>query len=233
MKNVIVILLFVLLSGCVVIPKETVTLSQALGNDLQVLHNAHRSMVSIHYAKIKDDINTFVNDVYAPFVINYVLKTDLQSYKVGSPSLFGAIELAGQKEGKEFSENAMKEMSDFQDAARRRIDTKRDELISPILKQENQILFAVDQSYERAIYANSTITGYLQSIRKVKVAQEEALSMIGLGGADTLITNTLVKLSDNIKVALKKANEIDIKSDDANKQFEEIINKIKELTNNK
>jgi hypothetical protein len=222
-----------LVSGCVVIPKETVTLSQTLGSDLKVLHNAHRNIVNIHFEKIKDEINSFVDDVYAPYIINYVLKGELKSYKAGNPSLFGTIELAGQKQGKEESENALSEMSDFLNAARGQIESKRDELISPINTQESQILLAVDQSYENAIYANSTITGYLQSIRKVRGAQQEALSKIGLPGADTLMSNALVKLSDQVDVALKKGKEIDIKSDDAYSKLEGIVKEIKELTHKK
>lgn len=222
-----------LVSACAVIPKETVTLSQTLGNDLVVLHNAHRNIVNIHFEKIKDDINSFVNDVYAPYIINYVLKGELKSYKEGNPSLFGTIELAAQKQGKEESENALNEMSDFLTAARDQIESKRYELISPINTQENQILLAVDQSYENAIYANSTITGYLQSIRRVRGAQQEALSLLGLPGADTLMTNSLVKLSDQVDVALKKGKEINIKSDDAYSKLEEIIKEIKELTHKK
>jgi hypothetical protein len=231
MKKVGFLLLALLISGCVVIPKETVILSHTLGSDLKVLHNAHRNMVNIHFEKIKNEINSFVNDVYSPFVINYVLRSDLKNYKEGNPSLFGAIEIAGKKEGKEESENALNEMSDFLDAARRNIESKRNELISPIVTQQNQVLQAVNQSYEHAIYANSTITGYLESVQKVKTAQQEALSMLGLDGADTLMTNSLVRLSDQIDIALKKGKEIDIKSDDAFNQFESIIKKIKNLTN--
>jgi hypothetical protein len=233
MKKIVFLLIMFSVSACVAIPKETVTLSQTLGSDLKVLHDAHRNMINIHFEKIKNEINSFVNDVYSPFVINYVLKSDLKNYQEGNPSLFGAIEIAGKKEGKEESQNALNEMSDFLDAARRRIEAKRNELISPIITQQNQVLQAVDQSYEHAIYANSTITGYLESIRKVKTAQEEALSMIGLGGADTLMTNNLVKLSDQLDIALKKGKEIDIKSDDAYNKFESIIKEIKNLTNKK
>lgn|ERR1035437_32863 len=233
MKKIGFLLIMFLVSGCVVIPKETVTLSQTLGSDLKVLHNAHRNIVNIHFEKIKDEINSFVDDVYAPYIINYVLKGELKSYKAGNPSLFGTIELAGQKQGKEESENALSEMSDFLNAARGQIESKRDELISPINTQESQILLAVDQSYENAIYANSTITGYLQSIRKVRGAQQEALSKIGLPGADTLMSNALVKLSDQVDVALKKGKEIDIKSDDAYSKLEGIVKEIKELTHKK
>lgn len=233
MKKFGFLLIILFFTGCAAIPKETITLSQTLGNDLKVLHNSHRNMVSIYYTKITNEINSFVNDVYSPFIINYVLKSELKNYMEGNPSLFGTIEIAGKKEGKQESENALNEMSDFLDAARRKIEAKRNELISPITTQQNQVLQAVDQSYEHAIYANATITGYLESIRKVKAAQEEALSMIGLEGADTLMTNNLVKLSDQVDIALKKGKEIDIKSDDAYNQFESIIKEIKNITNKK
>lgn len=233
MKNFGFLTIIFFFTSCVTIPKETATLSQTLGSDLQILHNAHRNIVDIHYKKIINDINSFVDDVYSPFIINYVLKSELKKYKEGNPSLYGTIEIAGQKEGKMESDNALKEMSDFLDAARKQIESKRNELISPIIEQESQVLSAVDQSYEHVIYANSSITLYLQSIRKVRSEQQQALSMMGLNGADTLITNSLVKLSDKVDMALRKGKEIDIKSDDAYNQLDGIIKRIKELTNKK
>jgi len=218
------------LTACVSIPKETITLSQTLGSDLEILHNAHRSMVEIHFNKIKDDINAFVDDVYAPYVVHFVLNSELKNYKDGKPSLLGSIETVGKVEGKVESQNALKEISDFLDAARRQIETKRNELISPIAKQESEVLSKVNQSYENAIYANSTITGYLQSVRKVRETQQQALSMIGLSRADTLITNTLVKVSDYVEAAVKIGKTIDIYSDDAFVQLEAVSNKLKNIT---
>ena len=106
-------------------------------------------------------------------------------------------------------------------------------MLTPINKQRDEIIRKVNTSYENAIYANSTITGYLKSIRKVKETQQEALSMIGLQGADNLVTNTLVNISDKIEAAVIKGKEIDIKSDQAMQQLEEITNQIKKITNKK
>lgn len=231
MKTIGILSVLFLFSSCVTIPRETILLSQTLGNDLQVLHNSHRNMTGIHFKKIKDDINSFVDDVYAPFIINYVLKDELIKYKEGEPSIYGTLEIAGKKEGKEESEKALNEMFDFQDAARRQIELKRDELISPIAQQESEIILAINQSYENAIYANSTITAYLLSVSKVKKAQEEALSMVGLAGVDSLINNSLVKISNQVDKAVKKGKEIDIRSEDALKQIEEVLNEIKDFIN--
>ena len=145
-----------------------------------------------------------MDDVYAPFVIHYVLNNQLEAYKSGEPSIYKTLELAGVNGGKQETENALNEMVDFQKAAYKQIEKKRSELISPILDQEREVLSAIDKSYESVIYANSTITGYLQSVRKVKEAQQEAISMIGFGGADTLMTKNLIKFSDQISDAVKK-----------------------------
>lgn len=235
MKFRIVSLLLVvtLFTACVSIPKETVTLSQTLGSDLKVLHNAHRNIIRIHFEKIRSDVNSFVDDIYAPFIIHYVLKSELKKYKEKNPSLFGAIEIAGQQEGKIEAENALNEMFNFQDAARKQIESKRNELLSPIIKQELEIVMAVNQSYEHAIYANSTITAYLQTARRVKGSQQEALSMIGIGGVDTLISNSLVNVSEQVEDAVKTGKGIDIQSNDAYEKIEKISNKIKEITNKK
>lgn len=233
LRNLGAILVIFLFSACASIPKETILLSQTLGKDLQVLHKAHRNIIEIHFKKIKTEINSFVDDVYAPFVIHYVLKKEFNSFEQGKPSVYGILEIAGQKEGKMESENAVNEMADFQNAARKQIERKRKELLTPILKQESDIVMAINQSYEQAGYANATITAYLQSLRKVKDAQEEALSMIGLDGVDTLITNSLVKVSEQVEQAVEKAKDIDVKSTDAYSLLEAISNEIKDVSTKK
>lgn len=233
MKNKILgfTLLILLFGSCASIPKETVTLSKTIGADLQILHNSHRNMIQMYYQGIKSNINTFIDDVYSPFIIHYVLKDELEKYKTGESSLYGIIEIAGKVNGKEESEDALNVMLEFQKAAYNQIKAKRDELLNPIIHQEKEMLQVIDLSYQNTIYANSTLTAYLTSLRKIKESQNEVLSIIGMEGMDTSVTNTLVELSGIIGVALEKGGEIDIKSDEAYQQIEDIINKIKGLTN--
>lgn len=232
-RNLAAILAVLILTGCASIPKEVVTLSQTLGNDLKVLHNSHLNTVQVYFGKIKYDINSFIDEKYAPFVIHYALKSELANYKQGKTSLYGTVEIAGQKEGQKEANDALTVMMDFHEAARKQIESKREELLSPILKQEAEIKEEVNRSYENVQYANSSITAYLQSIRKIKESQQQALSMVGLGGADTLVTKSLVKLSEQVESAVKTGKEIDIQSDDAYKQLEKVANQIREITNKK
>ena len=230
-KLIILFTISVSLLSCVSIPKETIELSQTLGSDLRVLQTSHRNAVSIYYQKIKDNIDIFIKDVYAPFIINYVLKKELVTYNSGGQeSIFKALNDAAKNNNAAMTEKATKEMQDFLEAANRQIQKKKAELMNPIISQETALLLKIDQSYQNAMYANSTITAYLKSIRKVKETQQEALSMIGLKGADSIVTSKLLLLSDGVKEAIQKGKEIDTKSDDALNKIKEITDKIKELT---
>ena len=228
MKKIIQILsICFLISSGVSIPIETVQISQALGNDLKVLNTSHRNPVSIYYDKMKDNIDIFIKDVYSPFVINFVLKKELASYKSGQESIFKSLNDAAQNNNAATTGKATKDMQDFLSAADSQIKKKRKELMNPIVTQETQVLLKIDQSYQNAIYANSTITAYLSSIRKVKETQQEALSLIGLKGMDSIVTTRLLQLSEGVKEAIQKGKEIDTKSDDAMNQIKEITDKNK------
>lgn len=216
-------------SSCVTVPKESITLSKTLGNDLQSLHNSHRNMVLLHYSEIKTDINTFIDEVYSPFVIHRVLKSELENYKQGKLSIYKSIVDAGENGGKEETDFALKEMTDFQKATNFQINKKRKELLTPIIKQEREVILKIDRSYNNIIYANTTITAYLESAADVKESQRKASSMIGLDADE--IDASLLEISDVVNEYIEKGKEIDIKSDDALKQFDELSKKIKEVTN--
>jgi hypothetical protein len=221
---------FSFLSACVSIPKETVTLSQTLGNDLQVLHVSHRNCLEIYYKNIKGSINSFIDDVYAPYIIHYTLNKELDNYKKGGPSLYKVIDIAGQKGGKKESDDALNKVFDFLAAARDQIEKKRNEYLFPILKQENELIFSVDQAYENAINANSTITGFLLSVRKAKETYKDDISKTRLPVEDTITTDNLVKLSEWLDQAVQEGKKIDIRSDGAYKQIDVLSKRIKQLT---
>lgn len=229
----VLFLISILISSCASIPKETVTLSKTIGTDLQTFHDSHSATIKMYYDKVGDNINSFINDIYSPYIIHNVLKAELDKYKKGELSLYGIIENAGKSSDKKGTEEALDIMLEFTEAANQQILAKKNELLIPLIKQKNEILSAIDRSYRNTIYANATLTAFLESARKVKESQSEALSIVGFGGLDNTITHKLVELSEFIDSAIKKSNTIDVKSDTAEKQIEEIINKVKEFTNKK
>jgi hypothetical protein len=229
-NKIAVLIASMALTACASIPREAIILSQALGHDLQALHESHRNCMEVYYRNIKGSINSFIDDVYAPFIIHNTLNKELENYKKGGSSFYKAIESAGQKGAKKDSDDVLNSMFDFLAGTRDQIEKKRNEYLFPVLKQENELILSVDQAYEKAIQANSSITASLLSAKKTKKNQQVSLAGIGITGADTLTTNSLVRLSQWLEVAVEEGKKIDIKSDDAYKQVEAISKRIKQLT---
>jgi hypothetical protein len=234
MKSRIVITLAIicLLNSCVSVPKETVQLSRIIGTDLTVLQNSHTTMVELFYNEIINNINAFIEEVYAPFIINYVLKGELKNYKNNvSPSIFGVInKAASDGAGKAETGEVLVEMSNILKAANTRIEKKRNELLDPIQKQKDAMLRNINTSYENTRRANSSVTNYLQSVLSLKESQREILSIVGLKGMDEALNNTLLKVSEITKSLLIEGKEIDIESDDAFNKIKKIAAKIKSIT---
>jgi len=228
-RIVFITITFYIFNSCISVPKQTVKLSSVIGTDLKVLENSHTTMVGLFYTEIINNINGFIEDVYAPFIINYVLKKELDSYHNSQPSIFEAIEDAATKGGKANTEKAYNDMSDFLKAARTQIEKKRNELLVPIQKQRDSIILNIKISYGNTILASSSVTSYLQSISSLKESQNEVLSVIGLKGKTEELTNTLLKMSDVAKSLLTKGKEIDIKSDDAYNKMKTLTDEIKSI----
>ena len=228
-RIVFIIVTFYFFNSCISVPKQTVQLSSVIGTDLKVLENSHTTMVGLFYNEIMNNMNGFIEDVYAPFIINYVLKKELDSYHNSQPSIFEAIEDAATKGGKANTEKAYNDMSDFLKAARTQIEKKRNELLVPIQKQWDSIILNIKISYGNTILASSSVTSYLQSISSLKESQNEVLSVIGLKGKTEELTNTLLKMSDVTKSLLTKGKEIDIKSDDAYNKMKTLTDEIKSI----
>ena len=229
-KFIIFVITTTLITSCASVPKETVLLSQTLGKDLKILHNSHRNIVQLYYKKIKDNINVFVDEVYSPYIINYMLKTEMQGYKNGEQSLYKAIADGGKLATSSATENAMGYMQDFLEIVKLQIEEKKESLLPPLETEERELLNKINQSYENVLLANASITNYLKSIQKLKETQQEVLSMVGLSVADTTVINSLMTVSEKVNEAVKAGKKIDAESDKALEEIEKVTNKIKQLT---
>lgn len=219
------------LNSCISIPRETVVLSETIGKDMEVLYKSHYKTTEILYSHIKNKITEYINTVYAPYLIHTLLSDELIAYKNGNPSLYGDILQASETDDQEVTELALSTMIDFSTAIQNEIQSRKDELLLPIEEEEKQVLKQIEQAYENIIYSNTVITNYLSSARDLKEAQLKTLSSIGLGKMDSVVINSLVNTSNSLSELIEKGKEIDIKSDEAVSQIEDITTKIKAITN--
>lgn len=96
-------------------------------------------MVQLYYNRIKLNVNTFIDDVYATFVIHHVLEAELNQHIRGESSIYGIIENAGKTGGKAETKEALNVMLEFQEAANQQINAKGMNCFSYIRARERNI----------------------------------------------------------------------------------------------
>lgn len=229
--NNLIVALVLAISSCVQIPQESIKLSKMLGEDLKEIQQSHISLVNLHYDDLENNINAFVDDVYAPYQISKLVGADIQDMKDGLDDTLSGM-LAAAPNDSDAAKNAFEFMDFFVRMVRDEIENYRSDLLNPIQKQRREILNQLHISYGNVMSANASITAHLSSIKKVKDAQNDLLNQLGVErDINTELGLKMAEMSSKVNEALHKAKEIDEQSDDAIVQFNDIKEKIVNLTN--
>jgi hypothetical protein len=223
MKKILSLLFIIaLITSCAVVPKESVELSATVGRDVVNVYQAHKELSTILFNRMKKDVNTFVDDVYAPYQIGKLLELDFADANSGKfESMTGSI-IDAAKNSSDFTKQkqAIGFMKDFVSVVYEEVETYRKILLAPIEEQELEVMAAIDRSYNQIIYANSIVTGHLASVRKVHDAQEDILNKFGVENLRTETTQKLSDYSEGINKILKDVKKVDV--DDVEKQMTEV-----------
>ncbi|MFZ5619553.1 MAG: hypothetical protein ACOY5W_00840 [Pseudomonadota bacterium] len=189
----ILVLLFLTLStstlliGCASVPKETVELSYLVGKDMEALHQSYKSIIKDYFDGLRGEVNRAVDNVYIPAYINqFVTRGQL-------------------------IQHAQNQRADLVEAWARiaveTIDKERQARLAPINAAEQELLASVNDSFDKVIRANAIITAHLNSIRKVKEVQDEALEVLDLKVVRDDINTALAKASEKAKDVIDKINK--------------------------
>lgn len=217
-----------LIISCAQVPKEAVELSTTVGRDIAIVHNAHREMALILYGRIKDDVNRFVDDVYAPYQISKLLLAEEGDFRTGNTdNIFAGLDAALKNPGSaQHQRDAVDMMDIFVQVVRGEVESYRELRLAPVLQQERDLLSQLDRSYQQMHHANSIVTGHLASIRKVHDAQEELLNSIGIEGLREKIGITLAETSNRVSEIVEGAERVDGTLDDMTVQIEKLTKKL-------
>lgn len=233
LKAVVSLLLALATVSCAQVPKESVELSATVGRDIAAAHKAHRALASVLFARMKHDVNRFVDDVYAPFQIRYVMEADHRratsadeterrrslllamnaAFKPGAPSQLQSGVLVG--------------MSALVESIREDVEQMRTELLAPLEQQEAEVTASVDRAYQQIHYANSIVTGHLASVVKVHDAQGQVLDAIGLQrdlGED--VHKGLAEASSRIAGYVEAADDAGQKADEVAAKLKVVIGEL-------
>lgn len=223
--GLLAILCLLLYAGCAQVPKQSVDLSATVGRDIAQVYQAHRDLAVILYGRIKNDVNKFIDEVYAPYQIEKLLQADHEDFEKGDPnSLFSALDAAIKSPNDpDVQKKALDAMDVFVQVVRAEVESYRKERLALVLAQERKVLSAIDRSYNQIHYANSIVTGHLASVVKVHDAQEELLNEFGIEGLRKEIGQKLANTSNKVAEFVETARKME-------HTIAEMEEKMKELT---
>lgn len=200
--------------ACAQVPKASVELSTTVGRDITTVHKSHRELAKLLFYRMRQDVNRFVDNVYAPYQIRSAMENDFNNAKSSQQkdrqsSILLAINDAFKPDAPEkLQRQVFESMGAMVSIIRDDIESKRKELLKPLDDQEALVLASIDRNYTHIIYGNSIVTGYLASVVKVNDAQSEILNAIGL---DTnlydVVGKKLSSASDTVADLVQKAEK--------------------------
>jgi hypothetical protein len=230
------ILLCFITSSCATVPKESVELSTTIGRDLAVVHESHRETAKIIFSRMRNDINRFIEDVYAPYQISRVMSRQKDLATSSDPSdrrksLLLAINAAFSDDASPKLQNAvLKGMGSMVFKLRKDIELMRTQLLDSVNLQEKDLLASIDRAYQQLHYANSIVTGHLSSVVKVHNTQAELLESIGVEkDLRSYVGEHLSEASDKISKLVDKAEKADNKLDKAEENAIKIKQELEKL----
>ena len=206
------------LSGCAVVPPESVKLSSTIGQQMLEIKKSHVNYVNLYYERMESQANRAVDQIYAPELISTALNGN--SGRV----LLERLE-AGKKGGAE-AQDAIQFATRFLTLVRNSVEKRRENDLQPIRDARKAALANIEGAWAQAVQGNATITGYLSSLVKIREAQDSLFSAIGLPDQDK-IGEKIANASDKIDGLLTEAKDKDANLADLKKQLEEIRNSLK------
>src|ERR1700686_4429571 len=173
----IVIVVSIQLEGCSTVPKEVVELSYRMGEDISDVHKSYKKLITDHFETFRKERVRYLNEEWTPKYIRAWVK-DGRLVDTAKGDVVWSVEkgdfakpLAGKEE-----EGLLTTVGFWSTTAVQDIEGKKVELLTPLNKQEEQLLSWVDDAFNRLYRGNATITAPLNSLRKVQEVQDDALA---------------------------------------------------------
>jgi len=238
-KFFLVVLIGLLLMACAQVPKQSVELSATVGRDIAIVHTAHRELAQVLFGRMQQDINRFVDDVYAPYQIRNTFNRQNELARSSDPedrkkSLLMAINAAFKPDASQkLQDDVLRGMGRMVSKLRTDVESMRKELLDPLNAQEAEVLGSIDRAYHQLHYANSIVTGHLSSVVKVHETQAELLEAIGIErDIRKEVGNNIAKASDRIGNLVETAEKADAKFEMVEENVQKLKDAVSELKNN-
>jgi hypothetical protein len=213
-----------LLLGCTSVPPETVKLSSAVGDQLQEIKKAHVTEINLYFLMLEQQTSRAVDEVYAPEIVKGILN--------GQSGQLLMTKLEAGRNGGKAAEDALDYTTQFLTSVRGRIERERATRLAPIEEAKARVLANTENAWSQAIQGNAIVTGYLASAVKVREAQDQLFTKLGVPASTETIGQDLAGVSDKIQKAVDQLNSKSASLDDTKKAIDDALAELKKKTTN-
>jgi hypothetical protein len=219
------------LASCALVPRESVELSTSVGREVSVMHEAHRELAVILFDRMKKDVNRFVDTVYAPHQIQFVLARQKERQRAGDAiNLFSVLEKSmNEPENASAQSDVLAVLGATVELVEDDIKRYRQERLAPILDAEKSTLDELNRAYDRVERGNAIVTAHLASVVKVNEAQDELLSTLKLEGLREKTGSSLSAASTRIADFVNKARKFEGTVDETERTIRDLTIKLDSL----
>jgi len=193
LPTLLLVLLFLSITGCATIPPEAPELSAELGNRISVMEDSNITLLHRFFDLKRKEIDKFIENEWVP--------TFTEEF-FSNPKISQAWNTIVREDDKnQRLKFIVKTGIKLQD----KINKKRLELIQPLDDLERQIEKKIRYEYAQARAMNNTLTSFLLSASKVSENRKRYLEMVGvtdeeiskiIDKTDTVVTDLLTKTTD-------------------------------------
>lgn len=226
-RSLIVLCLTLGLHACASVPPEVVELSALTGRDLVTVQSSYQTLIHEFYDQLRGRRIDYLENTWIPVYVKLWIEDgrlrDVAAGKVVWDD--NATDENGERTGNfvpsadvdDKERRLLDTILGWADAAVKDIGDKREELVSPLDKEEKELRKEVDLAFVNLIRANAATTAYLNSLVKVKAAQDQMLEAFDLKDTRDRINTAMIKASNTAEEGLKTIKEADRNADDLSK----------------
>lgn len=166
----------VLLAACATLPEEAITLSQAVGEDIQQLHAGYRASVRSSFQQMRQAGLAVIDNRWTPIYLQEFIESG-RLVQFAQAENTAAVEYWARR-------------------AIRDIDAKRREFLDPLDAREQALLISIDEAFSRTINANATVTGFVKSAVRVRNIHDAVADAVGVREVRDTVNNAIIEASD-------------------------------------
>lgn len=198
------------LTGCASVPSEVVELSYTVGQDVREIERSYDALITLKFDAMRQDRLNYLDNEWVPVYLDEFVETGrlvdvARGDVVWSESDETFVSPTTGLENRQLLDTVLV----WSQTAIEEIEGKRAELIEPLDDQERLVRAEAAAAFDQILSANATVTAHLNSIKKVRDVQDQALGILDSRDRIAELNQKIIGISDWAEQSLEEIRKAD------------------------